>query len=77
MKREYANQSNKCVKPSESLILTVILSGWGSFGGGETVHHAVTATKGQELQDLQTAYDKGIISAREYNQRRDKILKGL
>ena len=60
-----------------SLILTVILSGCFSFGGGdETVHQTVTTTKGQELQDLKAAYDKGIISEREYNQQRDKILKG-
>jgi len=51
MKREYANQSNKCVKANGSLILTVILSGWVSFGGGdETVHHTVTATTGQQLR---------------------------
>jgi Short C-terminal domain len=77
MRREYANQPEKCVKASGSLILTVILSGWFSFGGGdETVHQTVTITKGQELQDLKAAYDKGIISEREYNQQRDKILKG-
>jgi hypothetical protein len=51
------------------LILTGVLSGCFSFGGGdETVHQTVTTTKGQELQDLKVAYDKGIISEREYNQ---------
>ena len=59
------------------LVLTLMLSGCFSFGGGdETVHQTITTTKGQELQDLKAAYDKGIISEREYNQQREKILKG-
>jgi len=70
------NRTN-VLRLGRSLILTVILSGWVSFGGGdETVHQTITTTKGQELQDLKAAYDKGIISEREYNQQRDKILKG-
>ncbi len=31
---------------------------------------------GQELQDLKTAYDKGLINEREYNEQRNKILSG-
>jgi Short C-terminal domain len=31
---------------------------------------------GQELQDLKGAYDKGIITEREYNQQREKLLRG-
>ena len=59
-----------------SLILTGVLSGCLSFGSGdETVHQTKTPTTGQELQDLKAAYDKGIISEREYNQQRDRILK--
>ena len=57
--------------------MTGVLSSCFSFGGGdETVHQTVTTTKGQELQALKAAYDKGIISEREYNQEREKILKG-
>ena len=60
-----------------SLILTGVLSGCFSFGGGdETVHQTVTTTKGQELQDLKASYDKGIINEREYNLQGEKILKG-
>jgi hypothetical protein len=45
------------------------LSGCFSFGGGDkTVQQKKNATTGQELQDLEAAYDKGIISEREYNQ---------
>jgi len=33
-----------------------------------------TTTTGQELQDLKTAYDKGIISQREYEQQRERLL---
>ena len=60
-----------------SLILTGVLSGCFSFGSGdETVQQTETPTTGQELQDLKAGYDRGIISEREYNQQRDKILKG-
>jgi putative oligomerization/nucleic acid binding protein len=60
-----------------SLILSGFLSGCFSFGSGdETIQQTKATTTGQELQDLKAAYDKGIISEREYNQQRDKILKG-
>ena len=72
-----ANESNKYVKLAGSSILTGVLSGCFSFGSGdETVQQTKTPTTGQELQDLKAAYDRGIISEREYNQQRDKILKG-
>ena len=51
-------------------------SGQEKIGGDETVQQTKSTTTGQELQDLNAAYDKGIISEREYNQQRDKILKG-
>jgi len=57
-----------------SILLAAILSGCFSFrGGDETVVRERPATE-RELQDLRAAYDKGIISEREYNQQRDKLL---
>ena len=56
-------------------ILAAILSGCFSFrGGDETVIRERSATTERELQDLRAAYDKGIISEREYNQQRDRLL---
>jgi hypothetical protein len=60
-----------------SLFLAAVLSGCLSFGGGdETTLHTKTTTLGQELQDLQNARDKGIISENEYKEQREKLLRG-
>jgi Short C-terminal domain len=57
------------------ILLAAILSGCFSFrGGDETVVRERPATTERELQDLRAAYDKGIISEREYNQQRDRLL---
>jgi len=59
------------------LILSLAFSGCLSFGGDdETIQQTKTTTTGQELMDLKAAYDKGLISEREYNQQREKLLKG-
>jgi hypothetical protein len=59
------------------LILSLAFSGCLSFGGGdETIQQTKTTTTGQELMDLKAAYDKGLISEGEYNQQREKLLKG-
>ena len=47
-----------------------------SFGGGDETHiRTKSTTTGQELQDLKAAYDKGIISQREYEQQRERLLE--
>jgi hypothetical protein len=43
-------------------------------GGDETVVQQRSPTTEAELRDLKAAYDKGIISEREYNQQRDRLL---
>jgi hypothetical protein len=59
------------------LVLSLVCSGCLSFGGGdENIQQTKTTTTGQELMDLKAAYDKGIISEREYNQQREKLLSG-
>jgi uncharacterized membrane protein len=56
------------------VILAAILSGCFSFrGGDETVIQPRSSTTDRELQDLKAAYDKGIISEREYNQERERL----
>lgn len=50
----------------------------GCCGGGSTVKSetkTTTTTLGDELKDLKDAYDKGIISEKEYNESKEKIIK--
>ena len=50
------------------------LSGCGGKKSTATVE-ASTTTLGQELIDLQTAYEKGIITEKEYNDLKNKAIK--
>jgi len=53
---------------------TVSIIGCG--GGGANVRQdTYTTTLGQELQDLEEAYKTGIITEKEYNQAKDKLIK--
>jgi ABC-type glycerol-3-phosphate transport system substrate-binding protein len=54
------------------MVATAMVSGCG--GGGASVQ-ASTTTMGQELSDLKKAYDEGIISKKEYDKSRERILK--
>jgi Short C-terminal domain len=57
------------------LLVAATLSGCFSFrGGDETVIQQRSPSTERELADLKAAYDKGIISEREYNQQRDRLL---
>jgi hypothetical protein len=58
------------------IILTVSLG--GCCGGGSTVKNqstTTTTTLGDELKALKDAYDQGIISEKEYNESKEKIIK--
>jgi hypothetical protein len=62
---------------ASALCLSTVLSGCLSLGGGdETVQQTKTTTTGQELIDLKAAFDKGIINERQYEQQKDKLLRG-
>jgi hypothetical protein len=53
---------------------TVSIIGCG--GGGANVRQdTYTTTLGQELQDLEEAHKAGIITEKEYNQAKDKLVK--
>ena len=43
--------------------------------GGSTTTVKQTETQGQQLMDLKEAYDKGVITEKEYNSTKKKILK--
>jgi hypothetical protein len=50
----------------------------GCWGGGADVRNSNTSrstTVGQELIDLQRAYDQGLMSEREYDRARKRILR--
>jgi hypothetical protein len=57
--------------------LLILGSGlWGCGGGGaELQSHTTTTTIGQELIDLQSAYDRGVITKDQYESQKKKILK--
>jgi hypothetical protein len=60
-----------------ALCLSAMLSGCLSLGGGdETIQQTKTTTTGQELIDLKAAFDKGIITERQYEQQKEKLLRG-
>jgi uncharacterized membrane protein len=65
----------KIIMAAQVLLLSAVISGCFSFrGGDETVIQQRSPSTERELQDLKAAYDKGIISEREYNQQRDRLL---
>jgi hypothetical protein len=58
------------------VIFTVVMGGLfvGCGGGGASVQTSST-TLGQELTDLDAAYEKGLMTEKEYNTARKKIMK--
>ncbi len=44
--------------------------------GGSSTTVKQTETQGQQLMDLKEAYDKGVITEKEYEATKKKILKG-
>ncbi len=44
-------------------------------GGSKNETQVSTTTTGQELTDLQTAYENGVITAEEYEKKKKEILK--
>jgi hypothetical protein len=60
------------------LVITLAVGLAGCCGGGSTVKSetkTTTTTLGDELKDLKDAYDKGVISEKEYNESKEKIIK--
>lgn len=57
--------------PAIVMLSMTLLAG---CGGGDSVVKSSSTTMGQELTDLKKAYDQGIISEREYERSKEKIM---
>jgi hypothetical protein len=51
----------------------ILFSGCG--GGGATLQTSSNQTLGKELQDLQDSYDKGIITKKQYEDTKKRLIK--
>jgi hypothetical protein len=59
-----------------AIMVTIAISVGGCGGGGAQVKaQTTTTTLGQELQDLDAAYQKGLLSTNEYEKKRKKIME--
>ena len=57
------------------IVLGIGFAGCRGGGGGKAQVEATTTTLGQELMDLQKAYEQGIITEKEYKQAKERIIK--
>ncbi|MGJ8583955.1 MAG: SHOCT domain-containing protein [Marinosulfonomonas sp.] len=55
--------------------MSLAVSGCGRSSKAVTTTNVSTVSAGQELTDLKAAYDSGAITEKEYNKKRDQILK--
>jgi hypothetical protein len=62
-----------------AILACLLLSSWalvGCGGGGTTYHQAASnKTLGEELQDLDASYQKGIITQDQYEAAKKKLIK--
>jgi hypothetical protein len=70
--REETHMKRRGAVVAIALGLAVMLTSCG--GGGATVQTGNT-TLGQELQDLKASYDKGIITEKEYNETKKRLIE--
>ncbi len=52
----------------------LLFTGCGVSGGSKNVQETTSTTKGQELLDLKKAYDAGIITDKEFDKMKKKIM---
>ena len=56
------------------MIMALGLAGCGG-GGAEVKTHSYSTTLGQELKDLEEAYQKGIITEKQYQDAKEKLIE--
>ena len=69
-------QANTVLKAA-ALALTaslLLFTGCGVSGGSRNVQETTSTTKGQELMDLKKAHDAGIITDKEFDKMKKKIM---
>lgn len=69
---------NVCRALLATMMIVVMVGLSGCCGGGSTVKNQTTTTTttlGDELKALKDAYDQGIISEKEYNESKERIIK--
>ncbi|MFV0477542.1 MAG: SHOCT domain-containing protein [Parahaliea sp.] len=57
-------------------LIVVSAMALGACSGGDSSIKQTTQTQGQQLLDLKEAYDKGVITEKEYERTKKQILKG-
>lgn len=60
------------------MMIVLVVGLGGCCGGGSTVKNestTTTTTLGDELKALKDAYDQGIITEKEYNASKEKLIK--
>jgi hypothetical protein len=76
-RRESAEQNMKALKKALlfSLLAPALCLLPGCGGGGATLQTSGNKTLGQELIDLNQAYQKGLITEKEYNRTKERLIK--
>ena len=67
------------MKSSAKFLMVMVLAGMtlsACGNGGNTTNNVQTTTVGEELEALEVAYAKGLLTDDEYEAQRKKILKG-
>jgi hypothetical protein len=78
-KKDKENQEMKGVKALTVMVMTVAALGLTACGGGgakvQSQQSSYSTTLGQELEDLQDSYKKGIITKEQYEAAKKKLIE--
>lgn len=67
------------MKSSAKILVVMLLAGMtlsACGNGGNTTNNVQAVSVGEQLEALEVAYAKGLLTEKEYNDQRKKILKG-
>jgi hypothetical protein len=73
---EQEDRNMKLIKVLSVVLMVAVFGGMLGCGGGAEVRQTTNATTlGKELQDLDDAYKKGLLSEKEYKEARKNLMK--